>query len=604
MSRVIHLIGTTGLPSLFTSYRKEMPFTVSNAELGVVDSIGSGSLSLVGRDTGTGSNGWVIAGSRTASGKPILANEMHLDQQMPAIWYQVGLHGVDADGQSGRTKECPFDVFGYSLPGVPGVVSGHNDRIAWGMMDLGGDVQDLYLERTNPENPDQYLVDGRWTDMTFVYEEIPVRKAKEPYRLRVRLTRHGPVISDHGPQTALESFMSRSGATFPENIELTSVALRWSVLQPSNVIAAELKLDQAENYEQFRDALRNWYAPALNIVYADVDGNIAYQCVGRIPIRAEGSGEAPVPGWTSEFEWTGYIPFDELPRSLNPPKGYIVNANNPPAASAYSHLLGTELDYGYRARRIVEMIESSKGPLGVKEIEEFERMQKARDMVLGWDGRMSGKSGPAALYAYVWVQLVTEIFRDQYPETEWPMKASSRAENAVHFLLQDPENRFWDDITTPERETRDEILVRAFRRGYQQLVEKAGKNPKKWRWDKIHTITFVNQTLGKSGISLIEKIFNRGPYPVGGGPTQVNAEGWDRKKPFDVLHIPSMRQIVDMADLTRTRTILPTGQSGHPGNRHYADMVDRWRKVQYQPALWDRKEIEKQSEGRLLLLPK
>jgi penicillin amidase len=335
-----------------------------------------------------------------------------------------------------------------------------------------------------------------------------------------------------------------------------------------------------------------------------------------------------------------------------------VNANNPPAASAYSHLLGTELDYGYRARRIVEMIESSKGPLGVEEIEamqaddsnytareiclalkdldlhptlleqriskeknkdftdkqkkdfdgkqseELERMQKARDMVLGWDGRMSGKSGPAALYAYVWVQLVTEIFRDQYPETEWPMKASSRAENAVHFLLQDPENRFWDDITTPERETRDEILVRAFRRGYQQLVEKAGKNPKKWRWDKIHTITFVNQTLGKSGISLIEKIFNRGPYPVGGGPTQVNAEGWDRKKPFDVLHIPSMRQIVDMADLTRTRTILPTGQSGHPGNRHYADMVDRWRKVQYQPALWDRKEIEKQSEGRLLLLPK
>ena len=664
MTRILHTIGVKGLADMFTPYRTGMPFTVTDDELGgtrAQSRAGATNLAfplLSGVDRTIGSNCWVIAGSRSGTGKPLLANDQHLDAQMPSIWYEVGLHGVAGDGRVGRTEECPFEVSGFSFPGVPGVIAGHNDRIAWGITNLGGDAQDLYIERINPEDPDQYMVNGRWKNMELLYEDIPIKGEKEPYRLRVRLTGHGPVISDHGAQNSLEGFSVTAEGNFPGNVELTSVSIRWTALQPGSVMKAVLLLDTASNYRQFRGALRSWDAPALNIVYADVDGNIAYQCVGRIPIRAKGSGEAPVPGWSGGSEWTGYIPYDELPRSLNPAKGYIVTANNPPAGKAYPYLLGKELDYGYRARRIVEMIESHTAPIGMKDFQdmqadvlnstarevcaalkgldlgptalerrlaaekekelgesekrdiparerdELDRMRNARDSLLGWDGRMTGESGQAALYAFVWVQLVNEIFRDQYPEAAWPMAASSRAENAVHYLLQDPQNRFWDDVTTPqERETRDEILVRAFRKGYQSLVAKEGKDAARWRWDRVHTITFINPSLGKSGISPLEKIFNRGPYPVGGGPTQVNATGWDSRKPFTTVHIPSMRLIMDLGNLDAGLSIHAPGQSGHPGHRHYADFVEAWRKVQYHPDFWARADVEKHSEGTLLLLP-
>jgi penicillin amidase len=225
-------------------------------------------------------------------------------------------------------------------------------------------------------------------------------------------------------------------------------------------------------------------------------------------------------------------------------------------------------------------------------------------MLVNWDGRMSSDSAAAALYGCVWQQLITEVFRDQFPEAEWPMSPGTRAENAIHYLLQDPNAGLWDDITTPERETRDEILVRTFRRAYTVLVEKEGKNPKKWRWDKLHTITFVNQTLGKSGIGPIEKIFNRGPFPIAGGISQVNAQAWESKKPFEVNHYPSMRSIVDMGNIAGAVGVLPTGESGHPGNRHYDDFIKLYLKVQYHPALWDRADVERSARHRLVLNPR
>ncbi len=658
MSRLMHTIGTRGLPELFSPYRPEMPFTVSNSELTAAPNVGAAMVAMLGSAKSTGSNAWVVSGSRSASGKPILANDMHLDLQAPSIWYEIGLHGITADGKVGPTAECPYNVYGFSLPGDPGIVAGHNGHIAWGMTALEGDVQDLYTEKINPENPDQYLVDGTWQDMKSVYEEIKIKGEQEPYRLRVRLTRHGPVLSDHGSRSALEGFLEQGISPFPGDLTLTAVTLRWATLEPSSVLSSMLRLDRARNYGEFRAALRLWTAPDLNVMYADTDGNIAFQSVGRIPIREIGSGEAPVPGWNSRFEWKGFIPFDDLPRSLNPSKGYIVNANNPPAGPAYRFLLGTELDYGYRARRIVAMIESHKDQMSLSDFEaiqadkynflapeliaalksldlsptplerhideeklkelgksdqqkfredrqkEQKRIEAARGLLSSWDGRMSGDSAQAALYAYFWEQLVTEIFRDQYPESEWPMAAGARAENAVHYLLRHPDYLLWDDTTTPARETRDEILVRAFRMGYRKLVRKQGTNPKAWRWDRSHTITFVNPTLGKSGIKLIENIFNRGPYPIGSGATQVDALAWKRKKPFEVEHIPSMRFIIDMAHMNDAVSIIPMGESGHPGNRHYNDFTDRWIKVQYHPELFARTDVDKHLEGRLTLQPK
>jgi penicillin amidase len=663
---VTHLLGsmgTKGLARFFTPYRKEMPFIVSDEENGahserapaVVSSLLP--LLLLG-DKEAGSNSWVIGGSRTGTGKPILANDMHLDIQMPSIWYEVGLHGVTDDGQARRTDRCPLEVRGFSFPGVPGVISGHNDRIAWGLTNLPGDVQDLYLERINPDNPEQYEVDGRWRDMSFAYEQIRIKGEDEPYRLRVRITRHGPIISDHGAQSALAGYTARPGRQFPESADITVVSMRWTALEPSTVLKAVLSIDAASNYGEFRDALRYWDVPAQNVVYADVDGNIAYQSAGRFPIRASGTGVAPVPGWTSQNEWTGFIPYDELPRSFNPRKGYIVTANNAVTSGADKHLLMTEPDYGYRARRIVEMIESHKGGItfadvqamhadvlnhtaleicaAVKDLdpsptpvesqfleekrkelsggkqadwdkrqsEDLIAMRKARDMLAAWDGRMEGASGAAALYASFWVELVSEVFRDQFPESDWPMTQFSRAENALHFLLKYPEDPAWDDVTTPSRrETRDEILIRAFRKGYADLVEREGRNPEKWRWDRIHKAAFVNATLGKSGIGPIEKIFNRGPYPVGGGATQVNATSWNRRKPFEATSIPSMRMIVDLGNLGATVSMHTTGQSGHPYNRHYDDFIAPWRAVQYHSTFWGMAEVKASRHAELTLLP-
>jgi penicillin G amidase len=662
VTRLLGSMGTKGLARFFTPYRAEMPFIVSDEENGAAGAppaAVSGLLpSLLVGDNEAGSNSWVIGGTRTATGKPILANDMHLEIQMPSIWYEVGLHGVTDDGRTRRTDRCPLEVRGFSFPGVPGVISGHNDRIAWGLTNLPGDVQDLYVERINPDNPDQYEVDGRWRDMSFAYEDIRIKGEDEPYRLRVRVTRHGPIISDHGPQSALAGYTARPGKEFPGSAEITAVSMRWTALEPSTILKAVLSMDTASNYREFRDALRLWDVPAQNVVYADVDGNIAYQSAGRFPIRASGRGVAPVPGWTELNEWTGSIPYEELPRSFNPRKGYIVTANNAVTSGADGHLLMAEPDYGYRARRIVEMIESHRSGITFDDVramhadvlnhtaleicaalkdldprptpletqfldekrkelsgrkqaewdkkqgEDLAAMREARDLLAGWDGRMEGASAAAALYASFWVQLVSEVFRDQYPESEWPMSQSSRAENALHTLLHNPQDAAWDDVTTPlRRETRDEILVRAFRKGYADLVRKEGKSPEKWRWDRIHKAAFVNASLGKSGIGPIEKIFNRGPYPVGGGATQVNAAAWNRKKPFEVTLIPSMRMIVDLGNLQAAVSVHSTGQSGHPYHRHYDDFIAAWRGVQYHSTLWRLEDVKGSRHAELVLLP-
>jgi penicillin amidase len=639
-----------------------MPTVVGDDELGPRGRSSSRRESppvALGQESGLGSNNWVIAGSRTASGKPILANDMHLAIQIPSIWYEVALRGVTSEGKVERTAECPFQLRGFSFPGVPGVIAGHNDRIAWGFTNVGGDVQDLFVERINPANPDQYEVNGRWMDMEVRSETIRVHGEEEPYVLRVRSTRHGPVVSDHGDLERLAGFQLETGRPFPENLRLTAVALRWTALEPSTLTEAVLGLDQARDFEEFRDALRLWDVPSQNVVYADVDGNIGYQTPGKFPLRSKGDGRSPVPGWTGEYEWKGYIPFETLPSVYNPEKGYVVTANNPVLGSRYPLSLGTEFSYGERARRIAELIEADRDGITAEDVAAIQgdvydrggveivsrlkglelgtresaagskrpgRSEKAkrpseprpsatrrsapssldaaRDLLLAWDGRMTGDSPGAALYGFFMLALMEETLRDQYPERFWPPDSLERFLNSLHYLLQDPGNGWWDDVRTPEvTETRDQILARAFRKGYLALVDRQGPDPGHWAWGKDHTAEFRNLTLGRSGIRLIERIFNRGPYPAGGGETQVNMAKWSAKKPFEIEVIPSMRQIVDMGDLGSSLMVHTTGQSGHPGHRHYDDFIPLWRAIRFHPSLWNREEIQKYTRETLTLLP-
>jgi penicillin amidase len=415
-------------------------------------------------------------------------------------------------------------------------------------------------------------------------------------------------------------------------------------------------LDRASSFQEFRDAMRYWDVAAQNVVYADVDGNIGYQATGLQPIRARGRGLAPAPGWNNEYEWTGFIPFDKMPYLYNPDQGYIVTSNAPIVGPAYPYYLGSEFEYGERSRRIRELIDADRDGLTVEEIQriqgdvydqyaselvpyfrgldlaagvkpweaegksesekerakrekkekaESQAMADARERLLAWNFQMRRESPEAALYGFFWMALMEETFRDQFPENLWPPSAKGRLQNAFYYLLKDPQNAWWDDVGTPDvKETRDQILARAFRKGYRAAAKKLGEKFDRWQWGKVHRAVFRNQTFGVSGIKPIERIFNRGPVAVSGGSTTVAVAQWDTKKPFEIKHIVSQRQIIDLGDLGKSLSVHTTGQSGHPTNRHYDDFIEPWRDVRYHPTLWERSQVMADSKERLLLEPK
>ncbi len=634
---LLRQVGVQGMLDLMPRYREGFPYIVSDEELAAMglaqgddvqplaylysiptDLVGgweAGRALALGRGAEIGSNNWVISGSLTASGAPILANDPHLGIQMPSIWYEVGLHCQP------KTEDCPYNVRGYSFAGVPGVVIGHNDRIAWGMTNVNPDVQDLYIERLNPANINQYEVNGQWVDMEIIREEIGVQGREEPYVLLVRQTRHGPIVTD------MEDFADYAQVTpGPEGPQITALALRWTALQENQTFRAILKLNRAQNWEEFREALRYFDVPSQNLIYADVEGNIGYQMPGLVPIRAKGDGSLPVPGWTDEYEWVGFIPYDELPRVFNPQKGYIATANQPVVSENYPYLIlyQPDFDHGYRAERIRQMIEEQAGRITLEDVQAMQgdnlnlfalellpylegiafdnaAVTAARDRLLGWDGQMHMDSPEAALYGYFWVALIHATFEDEVPDNMPDSGGSAMA--ILHNLLPDPTNAWWDDKRTEEVETRDEILKRSFEKGYTDGVQALGANLDTWRWGTVHTALFDNQTFGQSGIALIEAIFNRGPYPASGGSSLVNNTAWRLDHPFAVVSLPSMRQIIDLGDLGNSLMMHTTGQSGHPGHPHYNDFIDPWRMIEYHPTLWERADVEAQAREILRLEP-
>ena len=593
-----------------------------------------------GQGSGLGSNSWAIAGNHTDTGKPYLADDPHLGIQMPSIWYEIGLHCLKI------SKECPYDVVGVSFPGVPGVAIGHNQRIAWGFTNLGADVQDLYVERVNPANHLQYEVNGKWVNMKVAKETIYVHGKFQPPAedatsfetsydattgftkvvVPIYTTRHGPILDRVDPQVG-----ELKGAFGAMEIPTQhAISFRWVALEPNNTMQAILELDQAQDFAGFRNALSHFDDPTQNIIYADIDGNIGYQTPGKIPIRAHGDGLLPVPGWTDEYEWQGYIPFDKLPTSYNPPEGYVVAANNAVVGPDYPYLISLEWDPGTRAKRIIALISAHKTQpftrddmikmqadtldLTAQEMiaylkplhYEDKQMQQALDSLRAWGFKADPTSGPAALYGIFWVDLVKTAFEDQLAVTEWPNM------EAVNRLLKNPDSHWWDDTSTPGIiEKRDDVLRKAFAAAYGDAVKAMGSNPSAWQWGKLHTATFHESSLGYSGIAPIEAMFNRGPYPFPGSMATINATFWwiysapDASDPnvYSVVSMPSMRTIVDLKNLQNSIIINSTGQSGHPFNSHYDDMIGPWLRNQYHPELWDQTTIKTTRADHLLFTP-
>lgn len=576
-------------------------------------------------DNDVGSNSWAVAGSRTATGMPILANDPHLAIQMPSIWYQIGLHCKP------KTEGCPYDVAGFSMAGVPAVIIGHNDRIAWSMTNVGPDVMDLYIEKVNPENPNQYEANGQWVDFEIRKEIIKVAGG-EPIEMDVRISRHGPVISEvfgvlkneGDPEDEdFTPFKDNAGIELPEHY---AIALKWTAFTVSSSFVAPWMANTAQNFEEFREAARTAKVPSQNLVYADVDGNIGYQMPGDIPIRKNGDGTLPVPGWTDDFEWMGYVPFEELPWSFNPPEGYIATANNQVPPRDYPHLISTDWDLGYRANRIVEMIENAPGKIDLAYIQKMQgdnfdggapyilphllemkfdasNLNDGLAALKNWDYQASADSAPAALYEAFWRNLLAETFHDDLPERYFPNGGDTWFE-ITRSIVNDPSSFWWDDKTTTDTlETRDDIFARAFEKAVAELEDRLGKDQSQWKWGDLHTATFKNGTLGQAGIFLIEDLFNRGPFPTSGGTDIVNATSWRAPQGYEVANVPSMRMIVDLGNLNNSLTVHTTGQSGHAYHPHYIDMAELWANVEYYPMWWNLESVIEDSEGHLVLTP-
>ncbi len=592
--------------------------------------------SLVGDNfPGIGSNSWVISGSLTATGKPILANDPHLAPSMPGIWYQMGLHCT-----------CAFNVEGFTFSGVPGVIIGHNARIAWGFTNLDPDVTDLYLEKIRGN---QYEVDGAWRDLAVRTETINVAGGK-PVTLTIRTTDNGPLLSD--ASTDLQTIAAKpdvdpsgspvslaggaAGGTGEPGVTY-GVALRWTALDPGRTMDALFAVDAAGDWDEFRAAASQFEVPAQNMVYADVDGNIGYQSPGRIPVRTHGDGRWPAPGWDSSYDWKGYLPFAELPSELNPAQGFIATANQAVIDPAtYQPFLTDDWSYGYRSQRIVDMIEAATAGGGKISVADVQAMQfdnrndfaaqivptllsehvagptdAARALLAGWDFQQpaDGKAGTAqarssAAAAYfndVWHHLVNLTF-DEIPSDLRP-DGDDRWFVVMDKLMADPTNPWWDEKGTQQVETRDQVVTQAMIAADNDLRSSQGDDPAGWRWGTMHTLYVQNASLGSSGIGPIEWLFNYGPVGVSGGSSIVNATGSDISDGYDVNAVPSMRMIVDLSNLDASRWIQLTGESGHAFSAHYHDQFDLWRTGQTLPMRWNESSIRAAATDTLTLAP-
>lgn len=539
---------------------------------------------------GIGSNNWVVAGSRTESGKPMLANDMHLSLGAPSILYQQHL-----------VVPGMYDVAGAIFPGVPGVIVGHNQRVSWAFTNGMSDVQDLYIEKQNPDNPHQFEHNGKWVDAKVVQEEIKV-KGSESVRFETVITRHGPLINSlletlkDGERLAAATALKTA-----ENIT-QPLALKWVAHEYSDEIGAMFKMNKAQNWTEFEKALRQFYAPVQNVVYADVDGNIAYRLNGRIPIRKNGTGLLPVPGWNDEYEWTGYIKWEDLPQSYNPPEGYIATANNRVVDAKYPYLLSQEWEPSYRVDRITEMItEADK-----LRMSDFQRMQtdwknlQAEANLKAWLPALAGGewneteqlaleqlqawadnpvdapdlAGPS-IYHSSYLHMMEAAFQPQMGEklyvnflrTTLPLNAL----DAV-FQQQDPA---WIRGTG---QTKEDVIRTGFKKAVAELSERLGDKPAEWAWGEIHTLT-LQHPLGM--IKPLNLLFNEGPHSYGGSNTTVNMGGFPRTKPYEMMLGAPWRFTVDMANPNAAEDVLIMGASAQLGSDHYADQSELWVRGKY-----------------------
>jgi penicillin amidase len=567
---------------------------------------------------GIGSNSWVVSGDRTATGKPLLANDPHLAAMMPSIWYQMGLHCRTV------SAACPYDVAGYTFSGLPGVVIGHNQTIGWGFTNLGPDVTDLYLEKVTGGS---YLVGTKLKALTTRTETIKVAGGDD-VTITVRSTEHGPLVSDVSTELADVGQRAPAGPVAPPRGDGYAVALRWTALTPGRTMDALTDLDVAQTWDQFRAAAAEFEVPAQNMIFASVDGTIGYQTPGRIPIRTGYDGTYPALGWDPKQAWTGYIPFDALPDVKNPQDGFVVTANNAAVYRSYPYFLTEDWSYGSRSQRITDLVTLATSDGNkitadtmrsiamdtwnenaaflvprIKDAKVSGATADALRLLDGWDYTQPAGSAAAAYFNAFWSHLLLDTFGDEIPKDYLP-DGGDRWFTVVRNLWGNPDDAWWDDKATPgTRETRDDAVVRALNEATDELTALQGPDPTAWSWGRLHTLTVQNQSLGTSGIGVIERIFNRGPIETSGGSSVVDATGWSPAEGYTVNWVPSMRMVLDFSDLDRSTWVNLTGASGHAYNSHYVDQLDAWNSGATFPFPFSAAAVEAATKDHLVLKP-
>jgi len=520
-----------------------------------------------------GSNNWTVAGSRTRSGRPILANDPHRQMLLPSLRYMAHLVGPG------------WNVIGAGEPALPGLAAGHNERTAYGFTIFAADQQDLFVERTDPANPLRCRYAGKWEMMRTVKELFRVKGKDQPVEVELRHTRHGPVI-------------------YEDREKHLAYALRWTGLEPGGAgYLASLSLNRARHWSEFRKALERWKIPAQNIVYADVEGNIAYQAVGLAPARSGWNGLLPVPGDSGRYEWTGFRKLDELPHAFNPPKGFVATANHRTVERNDPNPAGYEFGADYRFRRIEEVL-GTRGDFTIADIERLQhdqtslmarqlvpmlagaktadpRLSDALRLLREWDRVLSADSAAAALYE-MWVQkLVRNVLRQWAPAQAQPLIRSARTVLGTAVVLLE---RHAGD--------RQALLLDSLREADADVSERMGSNMAKWRWGALHRAEFRHPLSAE---------FNLPAVPRGGDGNTVNATGFATD--FRQTTGASYRQIFDVGQWDNSVGTNVPGQSGQPGSPHYADLLPMWAAGEYFPLAYSREAVERYAASRLLLEP-
>jgi len=544
---------------------------------------------LGGAGQWTGSNCWALGGGRTKSGKPILAGDPHLPVRNPSIWYEVALDAGD------------LHLIGFSIPGVPGVVIGHNDRVAWSFTYAYADTQDLFVEHQDPSDLRRYEYKGSFEPASYVREEVRVKGRAVPVTVDVAITRHGPIITP-----VLEG-------------QTAQVALRWSALDGGTTVEAVFGMNRARSWDEFRSAAAGFTGAALSACYADVDGHIGYLLVGRLPDR-KGDGSTPVPGWTGEYDWRGLLPASANLAIGDPSDGLVLNANNRPVTSTDAAGWNGEWDPGFRYQYLRDALERG----GQADLASTMRLQndytsvpvtrfreallsakprtaqgqQLQDVARAWDGSLGVDSAGAAVYEAWLVRFAGRTFRAKLgPELYERYLADGRPISALYALVPDASSQWFAELGDPAISGRDAIAGEALDDAARDLITRLGSDMTKWRWGDLHQVVFDHPL---AAVKPLDLVLNIGPVRRAGDGYSPNNGAYPLTKPFAQRTHPSERQIVDLADVNASVSVIPTGESGMPFSKYWGDQTRLWAEGRYKPMALARDRIGP-LDGRLVL---